>query len=312
MKKRLAGIILVGVLAFTSLAGCGSSKEAAPVAESATTETPMAEDAAAPVTDVAPSDGVSATLAKYQAEGFTIGADLFAPYIYEGTDGNMTGVDYDILTEILTQLGITDIKVAPTAYESVILELNNNNVDCTCDGMYITEARMNQGVYFSDVCYFENDCVLIAEDSTIATEADLVGKKLAVCTGSVAANIGEEMVADGRVGSLDYYTSNDLTFQAVSSGQADAVLCDCFAASPAMGEDSNLSLKYLDSYTPQLTDAVAGFGFRASEKDFVAEFNVVLNEMKEDGRLQAIFDKWNMSSSVFCGVEEGHTVNLAQ
>ena len=79
-----------------------------------------------------------------------------------------------------------------------------------------------------------------------------------------------------------------------------------------MGEDSNLGLKYLDDYTPQLTDAVAGFGFRTSEKDFVDEFNTVLNEMKEDGRLQEIFDKWNMSSSVFCGVEEGHTENIAK
>lgn len=299
MKRKLVGMVCMASLGVSLMMGCGS-------AEGQTGD-------AAEKTETAEGDStVSETLQKYRKDGFKIGADLFAPYIYEDGDGNMTGVDYDILTTILTELGITDIKVVPTAYESVILELNNGNVDCTCDGMYITDARMQQGVYFSDVSYYENDCVLIAADSDITSEADLAGKKLAVCTGSVAATIGEEMVADGRVGSLDYYTSNDLTFQAVSSGQADAVLCDCFAASPAMGENSNLGLKYLDNYTPQLTDAVAGFGFRASEKDFVAEFNAVLNEMKEDGRLQKIFDKWNMNSSVFCGVEEGYTTNLAE
>lgn len=224
----------------------------------------------------------------------------------------MTGIDYDILTEILTELGVVNITVKSTPYESVILELNNGNVDCTCDGMYITEERMKQGVYFSDVCYYENDCILISADSDITSTADLVDKKMAVCTGSVAADLAEAMLANGEIGSLDYYTSNDLTFQAVSTGQADFVLCDCFAASPAMGEDSNLNLKYLDSYEPQLGDAVAGFGFRAAEKDFVAEFNTVLNAMKEDGRLQAIFDKWHMSASVFCGVEDGHTENLAE
>lgn len=301
MKRRLFGMVCIASLGLALMVGCGSAeKKTVETDTTGTTET-SGDDAT-----------VSATLQKYRKDGFRIGADLFAPYIYEDGDGKMTGVDYDILTAILTELGVTDIEVVPTAYESVILELNNGNVDCTCDGMYITDARMQQGVYFSDVSYYENDCVLIAENSDITSEADLAGKKLAVCTGSVAAGIGEEMVADGRVGSLDYYTSNDLTFQAVSSGQADAVLCDCFAASPAMGENSNLGLKYLDSYTPQLTDAVAGFGFRAAEKDFVAEFNTVLNEMKEDGRLQAIFDKWNMSASVFCGVEEGHTINLAE
>ena len=305
MKKRIVSMLAMSSLVMSLMVGCGSENEET-VSDTLkeTTETVEGADAT--------SDGaVSETLKKYKEEGFVIGADLFAPYIYEDESGTMTGVDYDILVEILTELGITDIKVAPTAYESVILELNNGNVDCTCDGMYITEERMNQGVYFSDVCYYENDCILIPANSDIDTEEDLAGKKMAVCTGSVAATIAEEMLADGRVGSVDYYTSNDLTFQAVSAGQADCVLCDCFAASPAMGEDSNLGLKYLDSYTPQLTDAVAGFGFRAAEKDFVAEFNVVLNKMKEDGRLQAIFDKWNMSSSVFCGVEDGHTTNLA-
>lgn len=308
MKKKILSFMCMTVLALSMCAGCGSKDQAA-----TTTSTEKAETATTTAVSETGSEAeVSATLAKYREKGFTIGADLFAPYIYEDESGTMTGVDYDILVEILTELGISDIKVAPTAYESVILELNNNNVDCTCDGMYITEARMKQGVYFSDVCYYENDCILIAKDSDISSEDDLVGKKLAVCTGSVAASIGEEMLAGGKIGSLDYYTSNDLTFQAVSTGQADAVLCDCFAASPAMGENSNLNLKYLESYTPKLADAVAGFGFRASEKDFVAEFNVVLNEMKEDGRLQKIFEKWNMSSSVFCGVEEGHTKNIAE
>lgn len=308
MKKKILSLVCMTTLVLSMCTGCGSANQTTTDAASEKSNAVETEEAS----ETGSEDDVSETLAKYREKGFTIGADLFAPYIYEDESGTMTGVDYDILVEILTELGISDINVAPTAYESVILELNNNNVDCTCDGMYITEERMKQGVYFSDVCYYENDCILIAADSDISSEDDLVGKKLAVCTGSVAATIGEEMVADGRVGSLDYYTSNDLTFQAVSTGQADAVLCDCFAASPAMGENSNLNLKYLDSYTPQLEDAVAGFGFRASEKDFVEEFNVVLNEMKEDGRLQAIFDKWNMSSSVFCGVEEGHTTNIAE
>lgn len=260
----------------------------------------------------AAGDDVSDTLKKYREDGFVIGADLFAPYIYEGDDGEMTGVDYDILVEVLNELGVEDITVKSTPYESVIVELNNGNVDCTCDGMYITEERMKQGVYFSDVTYYENDSVLINADSDIKTEDDLKDKKMAVCTGSVAVELAEQMLADGKIGSLDYYTSNDLTFQAVSSGQADCVLCDCFAASPAMGEDSSFNLAYLDSYTPQLTDAIAGFGFRADEADFVAEFNDVLNEMKEDGRLKEIFEKWNMSDSVFCGVEDGKVENLAE
>lgn len=298
MKKQILGFMLTAVMA-VALCACGSSA-------------PDAESSAASSAVSASGEAVSEALAGYRENGFVIGADLFAPYIYENESGEMVGVDYDILVTALNELGIDNITVKPTAYESVILELNNNNVDCTCDGMYITEARMNQGVYFSDVSYYENDCILIRADSDITSEEDLRDKKMAVCTGSVAADLADQMLAEGRIAALDYYTSNDLTFQAVSSGQADCVLCDCFAAAPAMGEDSNLNLKYLDNYTPQLKDAVAGFGFRASEKDFVEEFNVVLNEMKEDGRLQAIFDKWNMSSSVFCGVEEGYTQNLAQ
>lgn len=312
MKKRFLAMLMVSAMTI-SLGACGQTQteNSKGTAESETTSDTAVDTSASEI--AASADGeVSATLQGYRENGFTIGADLFAPYIYEDENGDMVGVDYDILVAVLTELGITDIEVKPTAYESVILELNNGNVDCTCDGMYITEARMKQGVYFSDVSYYENDCILVRSDSDITSEEDLADKKMAVCTGSVAADLADQMLADGKIGSLDYYTSNDLTFQAVSSGQADCVLCDCFAAAPVMGEDSTLDLKYLDNYTPQLEDAVAGFGFRTSEKDFVAEFNEVLNAMKEDGRLQAIFDKWNMNSSVFCGVEEGHTTNISE
>lgn len=311
MKKRVLGLMMA-LMVGASFVACGTQEAAAPAAEAAPAET--TEEASEETEEAeAPADGaVSEALQYYIDNGFRIGADPFAPYIYQDEAGEWVGVDYDILTAVLGELGVTSIEVKPTAYESVILELNNDNVDCTCDGMYITEARMQQGVYFSDVIYYENDCVLIAADSDIATEADLADKKLAVTSGSVAADLAEAMVADGRIGSLDYYTSNDLTFAAVSSGQADAVLCDCFAAAPAMGEDSNLNLKYLDSYVPQLGDAVAGFGFRAADKEFVAEFNAVLNAMKDDGRLQTIFDKWNMSSAVFCDSASGHTENLAE
>lgn len=314
MKKRILAATAGVLAAMGMLTGCGSdaSGTTASTAESKTTETASGttETSAAAASEEA---GVSETLQYYRENGFRIGAEFLDPYIYtEGSDDAVVGIDYDILTAVLGELGIEDIKVNWTPYESVILELNNNNVDCTSDGMYITEARMNQGVYFSDVCYYENDCMLIAEDSDITSVEDLKDKVLAICTGSVAADIAEEMLAEGKVARVDYYTSNDLTFNAVSTGQADAVIADCFAVLPALGEDSSLGLKYLDSYEPQLVDAVAGYGFRASEKDFVEEFNAVLNEMKKDGRLQAIFDKWNMSENVFCGVEEGHTENLAQ
>lgn len=311
MKKKILGLMMA-ITMTASFVACGATESAAPAAKEETTETAEAEEAPAEEAE-APAEGeVSAALQNYIDNGFRIGADPFAPYIYQDESGAWVGVDYDILTAVLGELGVTNIEVKPTAYESVILELNNDNVDCTCDGMYITEARMQQGVYFSDVIYYENDCVLIAADSDIAAEADLADKKLAVTSGSVAADLAEAMVAEGKVGSLDYYTSNDLTFAAVNSGQADAVLCDCFAAAPTMADDSNLSLKYLDSYTPQLEDAVAGFGFRAADKEFVAEFNTVLNAMKDDGRLQAIFEKWNMSAAVFCDSASGHTVNLAE
>ena len=56
----------------------------------------------------AAGDDVSDTLKKYREDGFVIGADLFAPYIYEGDDGEMTGVDYDILVEALNELGVED------------------------------------------------------------------------------------------------------------------------------------------------------------------------------------------------------------
>lgn len=297
--KKILAALLSMTLVIASFTGCGSSGSAS------------SDSSASSSSGDSSSSNVSDALKNYRENGFRIGADFLNPYIYKNDNGKIEGVDYDILTTILKELGINDIEVKQTPYESVILELNNNNVDCTCDGMYITEERMKQGVWFSDAYCYENDVMLVRSDSGYKTMDDLKGKTLAVCTGSVAESLGNDMKDNGEVGEVTYYTSNDLTFQALSSGQADAVLCDCFAAVPGVSNDS-LGITYMDSYEPRLDNAVAGYGFRSADKAFVEEFNKVLNEMKEDGRLQKIFDKWHMNSSVFIGVDEGKTKNIAE
>lgn len=108
MKRKLVSMVCMASLGLSLMMGCGSAEGQT---GGASEKTETAED----------DSTVSETLQKYRKDGFKIGADLFAPYIYEDGDGNMTGVDYDILTTILTELGITDIKVVPTAYESVFL-----------------------------------------------------------------------------------------------------------------------------------------------------------------------------------------------
>ncbi len=122
------------------------------------------------------------------------------------------------------------------------------------------------------------------ELNIINTKEDLVNKNIGVYTGSEYDTIVKKNIANVNV---LYYNSYSDEISALKSGKIDGFLTDEPLAKEIIKENSNL--KILDE---KLTDDSYAFAINPSKQDLQNEINIVLNKMKQNGKLQNLEEKW--------------------
>jgi ABC-type amino acid transport substrate-binding protein len=159
---------------------------------------------------------------------FAVGFDAeFPPYGYLGDNGEYTGFDLKLATEVASRNG-WEIKLVPISWDAKDLELNSGNIDCIWNGFTI-EGREDQYTWTKP--YMDNSQVIVVKASSgIKTFADLAGKVVMAQADSAALHLLE---SDGDQASLaatfkelrsipDYNTS----FMELDQGSVDAVAID--------------------------------------------------------------------------------------
>ena len=152
--------------------------------------------------------------------------------------------------------------------------------------MTVTEER-KEAVDFSDSYATGIQAVIVPEDSSIESIDDLTGKKIGVqlsTTGDIYAreDFGEENV--------EAYNKGADAVMALKQGKVDAVIID---NQPAISfVKSTEGLKILET-TYTVEDYAAAI---AKGNDALTEaVNSALAELKEDGTIQSIVDKYIVS-----------------
>jgi len=153
-----------------------------------------------------------------------IGVDPdYPPFEYVDTSsGQVVGFDIDLMEAICAHQGWT-CRFRKSAFERLIVDLVEGKVDAVISAMTIT-ARREALVAFSDPYYLSGRCVVIrADDSTVTHESHLRGRRVGVQVGSTG-----ERLAKSTDGALVFsYTDMGEAFEALQTGQIDAIVDDC-------------------------------------------------------------------------------------
>ncbi len=300
MKKLIAAGLALLML-FTIITGCGSGKGSA---ENTSNTSSTASASAGSTT------GESQVLKKIKDKGYIlIGSSNDAPFSYKDVKtGKLEGVDIEILREICSRLGIPDIQMKVIDFSNLLVELNNNSIDMVVDAMYVKNERL-QIAAFTDKWYQEGEAVVVPADSKIASKEDLKGKTVGAQPGTTFYETAQKWLEDGKIGKLEAYDSQATLMTAVNMGKVEAVVTDGIVAGYTLSSDSSLKLKLLSPYEAEASGQI-GAAVRFKDKDFLSEVNKVLNEMKEDGTLMKILEKYGLTKDYYVGVEEGVTKNV--
>ena len=216
---------------------------------------------------------------------FIIGLDdSFPPLGYRDENNDIVGFDIDVARAVAEKLGVEFI-AQPISWEAKELELSSGNIDCIWNGMSITpEREESMAMTFP---YLNNQIVCyVKDDSDITSLADLAGKSVAVQNGSYAEELLlSDAYADAKAsfadmpGFEDYLTA----LMDLQQGGVDAVVGDYRINS--MGAE-NLKAAF------PLEDDNYGIGFRKDDLALRDKVQDILKEMKADGSLAAISEKW--------------------
>lgn len=272
MKKFLATLLTVS-MSMLVLAGCGSNGAGTtptePVAVSTNAGSENGTQAATGTTTVTPGVLTMATNA------------AFPPYeYYEGSD--IVGIDAEIAGAVAEKLGLT-LKIEDMEFDSIITAVQTGKADIGLAGMTVTEDRL-KSINFSDSYATGIQVIIVKEDSTVASAGDLTGKKIGVqlaTTGDIYASdeFGSENV--------EQYNKGADAVMALLNGKVDAVIIDNEPAKAFVAANKGLKIVE-ESY------AVEDYAACISKNNeaLLADVNKALAELKEDGTLDAIVEKY--------------------
>ena len=261
-----AAAVSVAALAMTACGGSASSA-ASSVASSASSEAASAS---------------TAGLTTVEAGKLTMATNAtFPPYEMTTDAGTIEGIDVDTAKAIAEKLGL-ELQVDDMEFDAALLSVQQGKADIVMAGVTVTDER-KAVMDFSDSYATGIQSIIVPEGSDIASPDDLAGKKIGTQRGTTGYIYCSDDFGDENVVAYD----DGLTaVQALNNGQVDAVVIDNAPAQEFVA--ANPGLKILDtSYAEE--DYAIGMAKNSPLEDAV---NSALEELKADGTLQAIVDKY--------------------
>ena len=281
--KKLVSMVMAAALVL-GLAACGSTAGSAVSSESAASST---ESSAA--SESAAETSADSDLAYIQGNGkMVIGYTVYEPMNYTDENGVFTGFDTELATAVCEKLGVEPEFVEIT-WDTKETELAAKSIDCIWNGLTLTADR--EANMACTNAYVKNAQVVVMKaDGEYTSTADLVGKTIVAEAGSAGETTIQE---DENLSQADFVPKTVQTdcLMEVAAGTADAAILDLTLASAMIGEGTdyaNLTIK------DELNVEEYGVAFRKGS-DVAEAVNTAFDELKEDGTMQALADKYSLT-----------------
>ena len=262
-----AAAVSVAALAMTACGGSASSAASSVASSAASSEA---------------ASSVAAELTTVEAGKLTMATNAtFPPYEMTTDSGEIEGIDVDTAKAIAEKLGL-ELQIDDMDFDAALLSVQQGKADIVMAGVTVTDER-KAVMDFSDSYATGIQSIIVPNDSDIASPDDLADKKIGTQRGTTgyiycSDDFGEDSVVA--------YDSGLTAVQALNNGQVDAVVIDNAPATEYVA--ANPGLKVLDtSYAEE--DYAIGMAKGSALEDAV---NKALEELKADGTLQAIVDKY--------------------
>lgn len=206
----------------------------------------------------------------------------YPPWNFINDAGEIDGFERELGDELCERAEL-NCEWVTTDWDSIIPNLVSGNFDAIIAGMSITDER-------DEVINFTQNYTPPDPSSYLALsdEVDVNGGVIAAQSGTIQAGYVAETGA-----TLVEFATPEETIAAVRNGEADAVLADRSYLLPIAEDDPDLRFV---AENVALGGGVA-MGIRESDDDLRETFDAAIQSMKDDGSLNELIEKWDVSST---------------
>ena len=212
----------------------------------------------------------------------------YPPYSYIGSDGEYTGFDIEVAQAACDLLG-WKMEVFPVNWDNKLVQLDGNECDCIWSGMTILDSMKEAGYVISDPYYDNSQVLLVKEDSSIKSAADLKGKTVAVQLGTSGESLLNGDLADLKATFADLVTCNSFVsaFTELGGGSVDAVFVDYPVAASYVAKNDGFRIVEDDLGTEQY-----GIAFRSGDQELCDQIEAAVQQLVDNGTYQKIAEKY--------------------
>ena len=254
--KKIFVLCMMLVLAVTALAGCGSN-----------------------------------SAQKEESKKIVVGLDdSFPPMGFKDEKNEIVGFDIDLAKEVAKRLG-REVEFKAIDWNSKEAELKSGRVDILWNGLDITDKR-KENMLFSEPYMDNRQIVFVAKNGkvTVAGEADLAGKTIGTQSGGTTEEYFEnkpELKASMK--EVKYYPDYINAFMDLENGRLDAVVGDEIIGRYYISKHPD-EIQAIDTVIGTVSQF--GIAFRKDDQKLRDEVQKVFDEMKADGTVAKISEKW--------------------
>lgn len=254
--KKIFALCMMLVLAVTALAGCGSN-----------------------------------SAQKEESKKIVVGLDdSFPPMGFKDEKNEIVGFDIDLAKEVAKRLG-REVEFKAIDWNSKEAELKSGRVDILWNGLDITDKR-KENMLFSEPYMDNRQIVFVAKNGKVAVagEAYLAGKTIGTQSGGTTEEYFEnkpELKASMK--EVKYYPDYINAFMDLENGRLDAVVGDEIIGRYYISKHPD-EIQAIDTVIGTVSQF--GIAFRKDDQKLRDEVQKVFDEMKADGTVAKISEKW--------------------
>mgnify|MGYP000846981082 CR=1 FL=1 len=220
-----------------------------------------------------------------QADTIKVGANIGnVPWEFQDASGNNVGFEIDLMNEVGKRLGAT-IEYTNIPFTGLFAAVQSGQIDAAISSITITKKRL-ESVSFAQPYYDSDQSLTVKSDSGIKGLADMVGKTVAVDTGSTGDIWTTEHQAETKIGTISKYEGLSSAMLDLEAGRVDGYISDIPALLYYVKDKPQFAvverIKTTEQYSVMFN----------KDAPLAAKVNDVITELKKDGTLAKIHETW--------------------
>ena len=188
-----------------------------------------------------------------------------------------------MMQAIADKLGM-ELKIENMEFDSLLIALENGQIDAVISGMTITEERA-KSVDFSIPYYTATQVMIVDQNSDIKTAADMADKRIVVIQGYTGENCVQELGYD-----YEAFKKGTEAILELNNGKCDVVVIDSATAQKYVKDNPNLKIVE----DPSAFEAEEyGIAVKKGNTELLNKINSAIEKMLADGTIS----EWSVSYS---------------